>query len=259
VDDGPGHPRLRVDAKKKTLTAAERDEGLRATFRLDRALDLDPADVVSVDEAAATLALTRRYARAPKGERATGSVPRNHGTPTTLVTALSPTGLQAAMTLVGALDKVAFRLFIRDLRAPTLRPGQVVLLDNLSIHRDPEVRALSEARACVLLHLPTYSPDLAPVEMAIAKIKAYLRRVAARTQDALDQAITAARALITPEDARGFFEHAGYPCRPNHHARRSRPTAALWWCMIYHTTKRCQCGGGTPAAVGRGQRSGGGC
>jgi transposase len=211
VDDGAGHPRLGVDAKKKTLTAAERDEDLRATFQLDLALNLDPADLVSVDEAAATLTMTRLYARAPKGERAIGCVPRNHGTPTTLVTALSPTGIQAAMTLVGALDKIAFRIFARDILGPTLRPGQVVAVDNLSIHLDPEVRTIIEDRDCHLIHLPTYSPDLAPVEPAIAKIKADLRRVGARTQEALDQAITAALDLITPEDARGFFSHAGYP------------------------------------------------
>jgi transposase len=211
VDDGTDYPRLTVDAKKKTLTATERDEDLRATFQLDLALNLDPADLVSVDEAAATLALTRLYARAPKGERAIGSVPRNHGTSTTLITALSPTGVQAAMTLVGALDKIAFRLFVRDILAPSLRPGQVVALDNLSIHLDPEVRDLIEDRDCLLVHVPTYSPDFAPVEAAISKIKAHLRRVAARTQDALDQAITAALGSITPADARGFFAHAGYP------------------------------------------------
>lgn len=211
MDHGTGHPQLAVDPKKKTLTAAERDEDLRATFQLDLALNLDPTDLVSVDEAGATLALTRLYARAPKGERAIGCVPRNHGTPTTLVTALSPSGIQAAMTLVGALDNIAFRIFARDILGPTLRPGQVVAVDNLSVHRDPQVRQLIEEHDCLLIHLPTYSPDFAPVEMAIAKIKAHLRHAAARTQDALDQAITDALDLITPEDARGFFQHAGYP------------------------------------------------
>lgn len=211
MDDGADHPPLAVDAKKKTLTAAERDEALRATWQLDIALNLDPADLVSVDEASTTLALTRLYARAPKGERAISSVPRNHGTPTTLVTALSPTGIQAAMTLPGALDKHAFRVFVREILGPTLRPGQVVAIDNLSVHHDPEVQAAIEARDCCLIFLPAYSPDLAPVEPAFAKIKAYLRQVAARTQEALDQAITEALDLITPADAHGFFKHAGYP------------------------------------------------
>jgi len=211
VDHRAGHPSVELDSKKKTLTAAERDEDLRATFKLDVALNLDPTDLVSVDEAAATLAMTRPYARAPKGERAIGRVPRNHGTPTTLVAALNPNGIQAAMTLVGALDAIAFRVFARDILAPTLQPGQVVAVDNLSVHLDAQVRAIIEERDCILIHLPSYSPDLAPIEPAIAKIKAHLRRVAARTQEALDQAITEALASITPEDARGFFRHTGYP------------------------------------------------
>ena len=204
-----GHPAPAVDAKKKTLTAAERDEALRATFALDIALNLDPADFVSVDEASTSLALTRLYARAPRGDRAIGSVPRNHGTPTTLVAALNPDGIQAAMTLPGALDKLAFRTFVREILCPTLRPGQVVGTDNLSIHHDPEIAALIEARECLLIHLPSYSPDFAPIEQAFAKIKGHLRKVAARTQEALDQAITDALDSITPEDACGFFKHAG--------------------------------------------------
>jgi transposase len=211
VGDRSDHPASEVDAKKKTLIATERDEALRATFRLDLALNLDPADLVSVDETSTSIAMTRLYARAPKGERAVGSIPRNHGTPTTLVTALTPDGIDAAMTLPGAMDKLAFRVFVREILCPSLRPGQVVALDNLKVHHDPEIRAAIEARDCVLIFLPAYSPDMAPAEPAIGKIKSHLRRVAARTQEALDQGITEAIKLITPEDARGFFRHAGYP------------------------------------------------
>ncbi len=211
MDHRAGHPTLGVDAQKDTLTAAERDEALRATFQLDLALNLDPTDLVSVDETAATLVMTRPYSRAPKGQRAIGSVPRNHGTSTTVVAALNPNGIQAAMSLVGALDTVAWRVFARDILAPSLRPGQVVAVDNLSVHLDPQVRAIIEARDCLLIHLPTYSPDMAPIESAFAKVKAHLRKVAARSQEALDQAISEALDLITPEDAHGFFKHAGYP------------------------------------------------
>jgi transposase len=207
--------------KIKTVTAAERDAALRATFALDLALNLDPADLVSVDESSTHLALTRRSARAPQGQRAIGFVPRNHGTPKTLISALSPGGIQAALTVPGAVDQLAFRAFVREILGPSLRPGQVVATDNLSVHHDPKVRALIEERDCLLIHFPAYSPDLAPVEMAIAKIKAHLRHAAARTQEALDQAITEALARITPQDARGFFRHAGYPCRSNHNAHRS--------------------------------------
>jgi transposase len=128
-----------------------------------------------------------------------------------LLTTLSPAGIQAALTLPGPVDKLAFHVFIREILGPTLRPGQVVATDNLSVHHEPDVRALVEARDYLLIYLPAYSPDLAPVEMAIAKIKAHLRKVAARTQTALDQAITDALDLITPQDALGFFTHAGYP------------------------------------------------
>jgi transposase len=203
--------RLGLTRKKKTLTAAEQDADLRATFRLDLALNLDPADLVSVDEAAVTCALTRLYARSPKGERAIGCVPRNHGTPTTLVTALAPDGIQAAMSLPGPLDALAGRVFAQDVLGPTLRPGQVVAVDNLSVHLDPQIQAAIAERGCLLIYLPAYSPDLAPVELALAKIKAKLREIAARTQAALDAGIARALETITPEDARGFFKHAGYP------------------------------------------------
>jgi transposase len=184
---------------------------LRETFRLDLALDLDPQDLLSVDESAATCAMTRRYARAPRGERAIDAVPRNHGTPTTRLAALAPTGVQAAVTGAGAVDAPVFRAFVGEVLAPTLRPGQVVAVDNLSVHLDPEAARLIEARDCLLLLLPAYSPDFAPIEPAFSKIKAHVRQVAPRVQDALDEAIAAAIQQITPEDARGFFKHCGYP------------------------------------------------
>jgi transposase len=183
---------------------------LRETFRLDLALDLDPEDLVSVDESHTTRAMARPYARSPRGERAIDAVPRNHGTPTTLLAALAPDGIQAAMTVEGATDALVFRAFVREILAPTLRPGQVVAVDNLSVHRDPEARRLIEDRGCVLIYLPAYSPDFAPIEPAFSKIKAYVRQVAPRVQDALEEAIAEAIRRITPEDARGFFKHCGY-------------------------------------------------
>jgi transposase len=211
VGDRPDHPPLKADPKKKTLRAAEQDEALRATFALDLTLNVDPTDLVFVDEAGATCALTRLYARAPQGERAIGYVPRNHGTPTTLIGALAPDGIPAALTLPGAVDKLAFRAFVREVLAPTLRPGQVVVVDNLSVHHDPTIEALVEERDCLVVFLPAYSPDLNPIEQVFAKIKAYLRTIGARTPEALDQAIAEALALVTLEDIRGFFRHAGYP------------------------------------------------
>jgi len=210
VGDRADHPPLASDAKKKALRAAEQDEALRETFRVDLALNLDPQDLVSVDETSTTATMTRLYARAPQGQRAMGAVPRNHGTPTSVIAALAPTGIQAALSLPGAVDHHAFRVFIQDILGPTLRPGQVVAVDNLSVHRDPTVRQSLEERDCLLIHLPTYSPDLAPIEPAFSKFKTKLREIGARTQDALNHAIGTALDTITPEDAQGYFRHAGY-------------------------------------------------
>jgi transposase len=216
MGDRTNHPALAGDAKKKALKAAEQDAGLRATFALDLALNLDPSDLVSVDETSTTITMTRLYARAPRGQRAFASVPRNHGTATSLIAALAPQGIQAAFSLPGAVDHGAFRVFVRDILGPTLRPGQVVALDNLSVHRDPEVRTLIDERDCFLIHLPAYSPDFAPIEPAFSKVKTHLRQLAARTQEALDGAISQAIESITAEDAHGYFRHAGYllPVQP---------------------------------------------
>jgi len=171
---------------------------------------LDPDRFVFVDETSTTIALTRRYARAPRGERARGSVPRNHGTPTTLLAALSREGLGAAMTLEGAANTEAFAVYLRELLCPTLRPGQIVIVDNVSFHRADRVRALVEAAGCRLLFLPAYSPDFNPIEHAFSKLKALLRAAGARTQAVLEAAIAAALDAVTAADADGWFHHCGY-------------------------------------------------
>jgi transposase len=152
-----------------------------------------------------------RYARAPRGERAVGSAPRNHGPNVTLVAALGPAGFGPALAVEGAADRPAFELYGRELLVPGLRPGQVVVLDNLSVHKGDGVRALVEGAGCRLLFLPAYSPDLTPIEQAFAKLKQHLRRAAARTFDALAAAIGAALEAVTPADARAFFAHCGFP------------------------------------------------
>jgi transposase len=149
-------------------------------------------------------------ARAPRGERATGRVPRNHGPNVTLFAALTPDGIGPAMALEGAADGAAFAVYVERLLVPSLRPGQVVVLDNLSVHKGAAIRALVEAAGCRLLFLPAYSPDLNPIELAFAKVKAELRRAAARAFDALVDAIGAAIDAVTPADARGFYAHCGF-------------------------------------------------
>jgi transposase len=209
VNDVPHHPTDRLDLQKKTLAASEQDAGRRAAFRAQIAA-IPAEQLVAVDETATTIALTRRYARAPRHERAHGHVPKNHGTPTTLVAALTAAGFGPAMTRLGPIDTAAFRAYVRDLLAPTLRPGHVVLLDNLGAHKAADIVALIEARGASVLYLPPYSPDFNPIEPGFAKFKAHLRRAGPRTQEALDRAITTSIDCLTPSDARGFMHHCGY-------------------------------------------------
>jgi hypothetical protein len=154
-----------MDTKKKSLRASERDEEQRAIFR-ELMRQLAAPDLVVIDEMGSNVALTPLYARAPKGERAYGVVPRNHGKNTTLVAALTLEGIDVAMTLEGAIDTPAFLVFVREILCPRLRPGQTVLLDNLSCHHDARVRAFVEAAGCSLLFLPSYSPDFSPIEQS---------------------------------------------------------------------------------------------
>lgn len=155
--------------------------------------------------------MTPRYGRAPRGERVVGTAPRNHGPTTTLVAALSLTGVTAAMTLEGAMDRDAFDVFVTEVLAPSLRPGQVVIWDNLSVHKSALAQGLIEAAGCQLLWLPPYSPDFTPIEQVFSKLKTALRRAGARTREDLDEAMTAGLATITATDAHGWFAHCGYP------------------------------------------------
>lgn len=155
--------------------------------------------------------MTPRYARAPRGERAVGSAPRNHGPNVTLLAALTPAGIGPALVVAGAADRPAFALYVEQLLVPSLRPGQVVVLDNLSVHKAAAIEDLIAGAGCRLLFLPAYSPDFTPIEQAFAKVKQLLRRAQARTFDALVAATGAALAAVTAADARGFFTHSGYP------------------------------------------------
>ncbi len=138
-------------------------------------------------------------------------MPRNYGKSTTLLTSLSLGGLGPAMALEGAVDTAAFVVYVRELLCPSLRAGQTVVMDNLSAHKDAEVRELIEAARCHLLFLPSYSPDFSPIEPGFSKIKEGLRAAGARTQAALHDAIAEVIGTVTSEDACGWFTHCGYP------------------------------------------------
>jgi transposase len=142
-------------------------------------------------------------------------VPRNRGENLTLVAALSAEGLGAAMTLDGALDAPAFEAYVRELLAPTRRPGQTVIMDNLRSHQGDTARRLIEARGCRLIFLPAYSPDLTPIELAFAKLKALLRKAGQRTVDGLWEFLGQALDAFGPEECGNYFRHCGYPATPN--------------------------------------------
>jgi transposase len=129
----------------------------------------------------------------------------------TLIASMSLSGMGPAFVLDGAADSAAFEIYVEQILAPSLRPGQIVVLDNLPIHLSPRVRVAIEARGCRLLFLSAYSPDLSPIEEAFSKLKTLLRRAGARSREALQEAIAAALDLITATDALGWFTHCGYP------------------------------------------------
>lgn len=208
-DDEPSHQRFGLDSKKKSVVASERDEEARAAWRVQAGREQHD-EWIFVDECATHIALTPLYARAPRGVRAIGNVPRNYGKKTTLMASLSLSGMGAAFLLEGSADAQAFELYIEQVLAPSLHKGQTVVMDNLNTHHGERVRQAIEAKGCRLVYLPSYSPDLSPIEPAFSKLKAILRRKGARTNDALQQAIAEALDAITAQDARGWFTHCGY-------------------------------------------------
>jgi transposase len=174
---------------------------------------IDPARLVFVDECGTHTSLTRRRARAVRGERAHGAVPRNRGPVTTLLAGVSLGGMRPAMTVEGGTDTAVFAGYLEHVLLPALVPGQVVVVDNVGAHKPDRIRELIEAAGCELVFLPAYSPDLSPIEEAFSKLKAFIRAAGARTRAALDAAIAAALNAITPADAAGWFAHAGYLTR----------------------------------------------
>jgi transposase len=171
---------------------------------------VDASRLVVVDESGSNIALTPQYGWAPKGERAHGSVPRNRGRNTTLLASLSLTGIGACMIIEGSVNALAFEAYVEQLLVPSLSAGQIVVLDNLSAHKGARIRQLIEERGCELLFLPAYSPDYSPIEETFSKLKAFLRRVGARTHEALQEAIGLALETVTAADALGWFTHCGY-------------------------------------------------
>jgi transposase len=176
---------------------------------------VEPERLVFVDECGTHTSLAPTYGYAPKGERLRLSVPRRRGKNTTLLASMSLGGMGVSLAVEGATTARVFEAYVEKVLAPSLQEGRIVVMDNLGAHRPKRVRELIERRGCELLYLPSYSPDYNPIEEAFAKIKGLLRQAAARTKEALVEAIGAALSAVSAHDARGFFEHAGY--RPTGH------------------------------------------
>jgi len=166
--------------------------------------------LVFVDEMGTNTSLSPIYAWAPKGQRAYWSVPRNRGANTTLLSSMSVEGMGPALSVEGSTTSVVFEAYVQQVLAPSLRGGQVVVMDNLSAHKGERVKELIEGRGCELIYLPSYSPDFNPIEEAFSKIKRLVRKAEARTKEALVEAIGSALSAVSSGDAHRFFEHCGY-------------------------------------------------
>lgn len=191
------------------MGASERNAGRRRIWHhlvTSRSADR----FVFLDESGANLTLARRYGRAPHDERCLGTAPRNYPTNLTLIASCTVDGIGPSIVLDGAANGAIFRAYIEQILVPTLQPGQIVVMDNLNVHKHASIRAAITQAGCYLVYLPSYSPDFNPIELAFSKIKAYLRRVGARTQEALQAAISEAIDLVTPADAQNYFRHCGY-------------------------------------------------
>jgi transposase len=171
---------------------------------------IDPERLVFVDEMGTHTSLAPLYAYAPIGERAYVEVPRNRGKNTTLLTSMTLEGMGPSMAVEGATTSRVFETYVEQVLAPALRCGEVVVMDNLGAHRPKRIRELIEERGAEPIYLPSYSPDLNPIEEALSKIKHILRKIAARTKELLIEAIGCALAAVSARDVRGFFVNCGY-------------------------------------------------
>ena len=192
------------------MIAAERDEDARAAWRAEMA-GVDPADLVFLDETSTPITLTPPRARSPRGQRAVGRVPRGSRPHIAWVATLTPAGFGESLVVNGTIDGRVFDVFVERVLAPSLRPGQVVVWDQLNVHKSARARGLIEAAGCRVVFLPSYSPDFNPIEQAFAKAKPALRRRGARSWEAVAAAIGDILPAVTAADARAFFADAGFP------------------------------------------------
>ena len=200
---------------KKTAHASEQQRAdvlRRRRVWFEAQPDLEPKRLVFIDETGASTKMARRYGRSPRGERCRAPVPHGHWKTTTFVGALRLEGITAPMILDGAMHGTAFLAYVEQVLAPTLSPGDIVIMDNLPAHKPLAVRHAIEATGADLHFLPPYSPDFNPIEMAFSKLKAFLKKSAARTVDDLCDAIAHGIQTFTPKECQNYFAAAGYDC-----------------------------------------------
>lgn len=173
-------------------------------------LDLDPERLVFIDETWTSTKMARSHGRAPKGERLRASIPHGHWKTTTFVAGLRLCGMVAPMVLDGPINGISFQAYVDQVLVPALKPGDIVVMDNLGSHKKSGVREAIEAAGASLLYLPPYSPDFNPIEKAFSKFKAKLRKTAARTVESLWTAIGSIIPTFTPTECANYFAAAGY-------------------------------------------------
>jgi len=171
---------------------------------------LDARRLVFIDETAVTTKMVRQYGRAPRGERLRAKVPHGHWKTMTFVAGLRVDGLTAPYVIDGAMDGATFLAYVEQVLAPTLRRGDIVFMDNLAAHKVDGVREAIEAKGATVRYLPAYSPDLNPIELAFSKLKALLRKAAARTISALWKRIGEIVKAFAPDECANYFHHVGY-------------------------------------------------
>jgi transposase len=193
-----------------SVGASERDEWLRRAWRVMVTGEIDARRLVFVDEMGTNTSLAPIYGWSRRGERARLKVPRNWGANITLLASTTYEGMGPCLAVEGSTTREVFEAYLEQVLAPSLRPGQVVVMDNLSSHKGGKVSELIEQRGCDLVYLAPYSPDFNPIEEAFAKVKTLVRKFEGRTHEALVEAIGSALDAVTAGDARGFFEHCGY-------------------------------------------------
>jgi len=205
--------RHRITRKKKTGHASEQEredvEAAREAW-FEGQLDLDPSKLVFIDETALSTKMARRFGWALRGKRCRASVPFGHWETQTLIAALRFDRIDAPMTIDGALDGAAFLAWVEQALAPTLHAGETVVMDNVPMHKVAGVREAISARGAGVLYLPPYSPDFNPIEESFSKIKAILERIAARTADALQEAVAEALRSFTSGECTNYFAACGY-------------------------------------------------